>query len=94
MDEDDVVPIVSVDDINIVGFVPVVGPVPWPRVNKREPIAAVSEARETADNHVGLAIDDERVVRAKVPVVTVLRYAVAVVAATLLPCAMVGLPVL
>ena len=84
-----VISIVSVDNVNIVGLVPVVCPVAWPRINKAEPIAAVLEARKPANNHIGLAVDDERVVRAKVSVVTVVRDAVAVVATTLLPRAVV-----
>jgi len=89
-----VIPVVDVNNVNVVGFVPVVGPVVWPRISQGEPIAAVLEAREPANYHVGLAIDDEHMVLAEVAVVTVVRNAVAVVAATLLPGAMVRLPVL
>src|ERR1019366_172756 len=89
-----VVPIVDVDNINFVGFVPIVGPVPWPRINQTEPKAVVLEAREPANHHIGLAVDDERVVLAEVAIVTVVRDAVAVVAAALLPRAVVRLPVL
>jgi hypothetical protein len=89
-----VVPIVLVENINVVIFVPVVSPIVRPRVNYAKPKAVVLEAREAANNHKRLAVDDEPVLRAKVAVVTVLRDTVAVVAAALLPRAVVGLPVL
>ncbi len=89
-----VVPIIGVDDVNVVGFVPIVGPVSWPRINQTEPKAVVLEAGEAANNHIGLVVDDEPVVLAEVAIVTVVRDAVAVVAAALLPRAVVRLPVL
>ena len=45
-----VIPIVSVDNVNVVGFVPVLCPGAWPRIDKVEPIATVPKAREPA-NH-------------------------------------------
>lgn len=84
-----VISIVSVDNVNIVGFIPTACPIAGPRVNKAEPIAAVLEARESANNHVGLTEDDEPVFWAKVAIVTVVRDAVAAVAAALLPRAVV-----
>ena len=84
-----VIPIVFVDNVNVVCFVPIVRPIARPRVNKGEPIAAVLKARKSTNNHVRLAEDDERVAPAKVGIVMVVRDAVALVAAALLPCAVV-----
>ena len=84
-----IIPIVLIDNINIVGLVPVVGPSVGPRINYTEPKAVVLEARESADHHIRLVVDDETVVRTKIAVVTVIRDAVAVVAAALLPGAVI-----
>ena len=89
-----VIPIVSIDDVHVISLVPVGRPGGGPRVNQAEPIAAVLEAREAANNHVRLAKDNEAVALAKIAVVAVVWDAIAVVAAALLPCAVVGLPVL
>ncbi len=84
-----VIPIVLIDDIHVVGLVPVVGPSVRPRVNQAEPEAAVLEAWVSANHHIRLVIDDEPVVRSKVAVVAVVGNAIAVVAAALLPCVVV-----
>ena len=89
-----VIPIVLIDNVNVVSLVPVVRPVVGPRINQAEPKAAVLEARESANHHVGLVIDHESVVRTKVPVVTVFRDAVAVVTAALLPRPVIRVPIL
>ncbi len=89
-----VVPVVLVDDINIVGLIPVVCPRVWPGIDHTEPIASVLKARESTHHHVRLVVDDEPIAWAEVAVVAVLRDAVSVIAATLLPVAVVGLPVL
>lgn len=88
-----VISVVSIDNINVVGFVPVVCPGAGPRVNQAKPVAAVLEARESADNHIRLTKDDKGVARAKVSVVTVIWNTVAVVASALLPRAVVRLPI-
>ena len=54
-----VIAIVSVDNVNVVGFIPVACPGVGPRINKAEPIAAVLKTRESADNHIGLTKDHE-----------------------------------
>ncbi len=61
----------------------------WPRIDQTEPKAVVLEPREPANNHIGLVVDDEPVLRAKIAVVAFVRDAVAVVAAALLPRAVV-----
>ena len=88
-----VVSVVGVDHVHVVGLIPVVGPVAGPRINQGEPIAAVLEAGEAADHHVGLAVNDKSMARAEVSVVAIVRNAVAVVASALLPRAVLRLPV-
>ena len=61
----------------------------WPRIDQTEPKAVVLEPRKPANNHIGLVVDDEPVLRAKIAVVAFVRDAVAVVAAALLPRAVV-----
>lgn len=82
-----VVPIVRIDNINVISLIPVVGPTIRPRINHTEPIASVLKARKPANNHIRLAVDDKRVAGAKVAMVVVLWDAVAVVATALLPIA-------
>ena len=87
-----VIAVIGIDDINVVIVVPVIPPVFWPRVNGSDPIAAVLEARVSANNQEGQAIDSESMVLTKVSAETVVRNAIAVVAATLLPSAVLGFP--
>jgi hypothetical protein len=89
-----VIAVIDVGDINFVGVVPVIRPVFWPWVNDTEPIALILEARVSAHNQKGLAVDAEPMLRPKVSTESVVRDAVAVVAATLLPSAVVGIPAL
>jgi len=89
-----VISVVLIGNVNVVGLVPVVCPVVRPRIDKAEPESAVLEARESANHHIRLVVDDERVVRTKVSVVTVVRDAVAVVPAPLLPRPVIRIPVL
>src|SRR5450755_3498548 len=89
-----VVAVIHIVDVNIVVVVPVVPPLIWPRVNRTDPVALVLEARVSAYNQEGKAVDAEVVAGAKVSAVPVIRNAVATVAATLLPRAVIGLPVL
>jgi hypothetical protein len=80
-----VVAVVDVSDINVVSVVPVIPPVFRPWVNETDPIASVLEARISAHNQEGEAVDAESMARPKVSTEPVIRDAVAVVAATLLP---------
>jgi len=89
-----VIAVVDVHDIDVIRVVPVIPPVFWPRVNETEPIAAVLEAGISAHNQEGQSVDAESMVRTKVSTKPVVRDAVAVVATTLLPSAMVGIPAL
>jgi hypothetical protein len=81
-------------DIHIIGVVPIVRPVFRPRVHETEPKTAVLEARIPAIHLYGVAVDAERVISTKVATIAVLWNVVAVVAPTLLPVAMFGLPVM
>jgi hypothetical protein len=71
-------------------LVPVVSPVFWIRVNGTEPIAAVLEAWKSAHHHERKAVDAERVFLPIVPGVIVVRDAVSMVAAALLPSVVLG----
>ncbi len=87
-----VIAVIGIDDINVVIVVPVIPPVFRPRVNGSDPIASVLEARVSAHNQEGQAVDSESMVSTKVSAETVVRNAIAVVAATLLPSGVLGFP--
>src|ERR1035438_9487513 len=89
-----VIAVFGVNDIHIIVVVPVVRPVLWPWVHETEPKAAVLEARRPAIHLHWVPVDPEPVIRTKVATITVIWNAVAVVAATLLPVAVLGLPVM
>ena len=89
-----VIAVVRIGDINVVVVIPVIAPVFRPRVQETDPIALILEARVPTHNHEGQTVDAESVIRTKVSTETVVRDAVAVISATLLPSAMVGIPVL
>jgi hypothetical protein len=84
-----VIAVVDIANIDVVGVVPVISPGFWPWVNQTEPIAVVLEAGISAHNQEGKAGDAEAMVLTKVSPETVVRNAVAVVAASLLPGAVV-----
>jgi len=71
-------------------LVPVRSPEFRIRINDTEPIAAVLETRKPANLHKGEAVDAERVDRAVVAAEIDVRNAIAVVAAALLPSAVLG----
>jgi hypothetical protein len=89
-----VIAIVDVRDVNIVVVIPVTAPVFRPRVNEADPIALIMEARVPSNNQKRQAVDAEPMVPTKVSTVTVVRDAVTVVPATLLPVAVVRVPAL
>jgi hypothetical protein len=88
-----VIAFVDIRDIDIVSVIPVVRPVPWPRVNEAYPVAFVLESWISANNEERKSLDAEAVVRPEESAETFVRNAITVVAATLLPGAVVGLPV-
>jgi hypothetical protein len=88
-----VIAAIGVNDINVVGVVPIVAPVFWPWVNGTEPIPLILEPGKSAHNQEGKARDAESVIAAKVPAETVVRNVITMVAPALLPGAVVGLPV-
>src|ERR1039457_1879120 len=88
-----VIAVPRVVDIYIIVVIPSVRPVFWPRIHETEPKAAVLESGIPAIHLYRVPVDAEPVVRTKVATIMVFRNAVAVVAATLLPVAVLGLPV-
>jgi len=89
-----VIAVVDVGDINVVVVIPVIAPVFRPWVNETDPIALVLKARISAHNQEWEAIDSEPMVRPKVSTEPVVRDAITVVAATLLPGPVVRIPAL
>jgi len=89
-----VIAVVDVGDVNIVVVVPVIAPVFRPWVNETDPIALILEARVPSNNQKRQAVDAEPMVPTKVSTVTVVRDTVTLVAATLLPVAVVRVPAL
>ena len=89
-----VIAVVDVGHIDVIVVVPIVAPVFRPGVNFAEPITLILEARESANHQEGEAGDAKAVILAKVSTESVLRNAIAMVSATLLPGAVVGLPML
>ena len=63
-----------------------------PRIGECDPITVILEARIPADKDHGKAINAEEVVIAEVEPESVFRYAIAVIAAALAPCAVVVVP--
>jgi hypothetical protein len=88
-----VIAVIDVVDIDFVVVIPVISPVHRPWINRTEPITLILESRIPAYNQERLAVDTESVIRSKVNAEAVVRYAIAVVPAALLPRAMLGLPV-
>ena len=89
-----VIAVVGVGDVNVVVVIPVIAPVFRPRINEADPIALILEAWVPSNNQKRQAVDAEPMVPTKVSPVTVVRDTVTVVAATLLPVAVVRVPAL
>ncbi len=88
-----VIAVVNVGDVNVVVVVPIISPIVRPRVNHTEPIALVLEPGISAYDQKRESVDAESMVWTKVATETVLRDVVSVIATTLLPVAVVGVPV-
>ena len=86
--------VVDAADIDVVGPVPVILPVFRPWVDGTEPIAVILETGMARLDTEWQAVDAEPMLRSEVPMVPVVRHAVAFVAATLIPSTMIGLPAL
>lgn len=89
-----VIAVVDVGDVNVVIVIPVIPPIFWPRINKTYPIALILEAWVPTHDQEGQAINAKPVVTTEVSAVTVVRDAVAVISATLLPVTVVRVPAL
>ena len=85
-----VIPVV-IANINVVGGIPVLRPVSWPRINHHERVAAVLEAG-VARNYDGLALNAKPVSRAEIEPETILRNVITAITAPLSPSAVIGLP--
>jgi hypothetical protein len=90
---EEIISVANIVYINVVGLVPVLAPVFRHRVKATEPIAAVLEAGISANRLEREAIDVESVAPTIVATEIRCRNAVAVIAAALIPSAVVGLPV-
>jgi hypothetical protein len=88
-----VIAAVGENDIDVIILVPVVVPVLRPRIHEPEPESAVLEAWISAIEFHGIPMDAEPVIPAKMGTISVVGNTVAIVAATLLPVAVLGLPV-
>jgi hypothetical protein len=88
-----IISVTVVIHIHVIAVVPIACPVFWPRVNQTEPKPAVPEAAMPANKHHGKTVHAEPVILAKVGTETVIRNAIAIVTAALLPGAVIGLPV-
>jgi hypothetical protein len=89
-----VVSVTLVIDINVVCLIPVVAPIVGVRIHHREPVAAVLETRIAALIHEGKAIDAEVVTSTVVAAEIIVGNSVAMVAAALLPAAVIVIPVI
>ena len=90
---EEVIPIVDVGDVDIVSVVPIVRPIFRPRINGTEPIPAVLKAWISSNDQKGESVDAEPMFWPKVSPKAIVGNTVAVVAAALLPVAVVGIPV-
>ena len=87
-----VVTVIDVADVDVVGVVPVVRPGFRPRVNETEPIAAILEPGISADDTERATLDTKPMLRPKVSTESRVGDSITLVAATLLPGAVVRLP--
>ena len=87
-----VITVVVVIHVHVVCLIPVRSPVLGIGIEQTEPIAAVLEARVSADHHEGHSVDAEPVSPTVVAAEIVVRDSVAVVPATLPPTAVLLIP--
>jgi len=87
-----IIAVFRVIDIHIIVFIPVVMPVFRPRIKDTEPIVVVLKTGISAENFQREAIDSKCVARTEVAAKMVVGNMIAVVAAPLLPGAVLGLP--
>src|SRR5579859_7741544 len=88
-----VIAVIDIADIHVIAVVPVISPFAGPRIHKADPVTAVLKAGVSANGHEGEATNTKAMLRSKVSAVTILRDPIPVVAAALLPGAVIGLPV-
>jgi len=88
-----VIAVINVVDIYVVVVVPAISPFARPWIHKADPIPAVLKPWVSANGHGGKATDAKSMLRSEVSAVPALGDAIPVVAAALLPAAVIGLPV-
>ena len=86
-----VIPVV-IADINVIGGIPVLRPVSWPRVNHHEGKTAVLEAGVTR-NYIRLAVDAKPVFVAEIEAETSFWDVVAPIAPSLFPITVIASPI-
>src|ERR1039458_888182 len=86
-----VIPVV-IADINVIGGIPVLRPVSWPRVNHHEGKATVLEAGVTR-NYIRLAVDAKPVFVAEIEAETSFWDVVAPIAPSLFPITVIASPI-
>jgi hypothetical protein len=86
-----VIPVVHIVNVNIIGLIPIGSPVFRIGIHGAHPIAAVLKARKTSYEQEGQIEDVEGMLPAIVCAEVVVRNTISVVAAALLPIAMLGL---
>jgi len=87
-----IVPIPGVVKIHIVGLVPVIPPAFRPRIDNRDPVSVILEARLSSDEDQGKTVDAEEVVVPEEEPEADVGDPVAVIAAALVPALMFILP--
>jgi len=87
-----IVPIPGVVKIHIVGLVPVLPPAFRPRIDNRDPVSVILEARLSSDKDQGKAVDAEEVVMPEKEPEAAVGNPVAVIAAALAPALVFVLP--
>ena len=88
-----VVAVIVIDNINVVGVIPIGRPITRIWIDHTEPVATILEARISTDYQEGKSANAEAMSHSKVATETIVRNAKTVVSAPLLPAAVIGLPV-
>jgi hypothetical protein len=90
----EVVAVIHVIDVNVVGLIPIGRPGFRPRINNREPEAAVLKARASIDDDHGSAVNAEIVSTAKMLAEPIGRNAIAHIASAVVPRTVIVFPML
>jgi len=88
-----VISAIEVGNVNIIGVVPVVGPVRGVRIDHAEPVTAILEPGISPDNQEGETSNSKSVLLSKVRTEATVRDSISYVSATLLPATVLYGPV-